>query len=193
MANNIKLKEFCARNSISYITGYRWFKDGQIAGAFQTDSKTILVPENAMLPKVEDTSNDALSLFLTSTVEFIKNNATVEEFASFVIANFQLKLNASTYNDLPKFKIKSKELVAEDAQSYINQNFPFSKDKMEELKEAKIKLTEGKSVGDKVPASSFEELATFDKIITPQIAEIMEAHNDTEFNSAIFVRKEEDK
>ena len=88
--SKIKLNEYCKKNSISYITGYRWFKAGQIPGAYQTDSGTILV-EDSSSDNVNnyDANRDAISLFLKKTVEFSKSNSTIEDFAAFIISNFQ--------------------------------------------------------------------------------------------------------
>lgn len=41
----MKLSAWAKKQGISYLTAYRWFKDGKIAGAVQYDSGTILVPE----------------------------------------------------------------------------------------------------------------------------------------------------
>lgn len=91
---NIKLKDFCKQNSITYITGYRWFKDGQIPGAYQTDFGTILIPTND--ENLEQSNhNDAISIFLKKTVEFSKNNASVEDFAAYIISNFSLRLHGT--------------------------------------------------------------------------------------------------
>ena len=107
---NIKLKDYCKKNSITYITGYRWFKNGQIPGAYQTDSGTILVPDDYEAPGMKNTSNDAMSFFLKKVVEFSKSNSTVENFAAFVISNFQLKLiDIPIGNKFPKIKTTSEK------------------------------------------------------------------------------------
>lgn len=41
----MKLSVWAKKQGISYITAYRWFKDGKIPEAVQYDSGTILVPE----------------------------------------------------------------------------------------------------------------------------------------------------
>ena len=41
----MKLSEYAKRLGVSYRSAWRWFKEGQIKGAFQTKSGTIIVPE----------------------------------------------------------------------------------------------------------------------------------------------------
>jgi hypothetical protein len=119
--SKIKLKEWAAKNSLSYITANRLFHAGMVPGATQLDSGTILVeddsPEQAM---TVNSSNDAMSLFLKKTVEFSKNNSTVEDFAAYVISNFQLKIINVSEN--PKYsKQKPKP---EDVQKHFQQFIP---------------------------------------------------------------------
>lgn len=47
----MKLTAWAKKQGISYITAYRWFKDGKIVGAVQYDSGTILVPDNESINK----------------------------------------------------------------------------------------------------------------------------------------------
>src|ERR1700681_4457124 len=98
--SKIKLKEWAARNSLNYITANRHFHAGLIPNAIQLDSGTILV-EDDMQEQTVNGTNDAMSLFLKKTVEFSKNNSTVEDFAAYVISNFQLKINGQI--DAPKY------------------------------------------------------------------------------------------
>jgi hypothetical protein len=91
----IKLQEYCERRGISQSTGLRWFKEGLIPGAFQAAAnKAVFIDETEMeFPMSE---NNAMSHFLRKTVEFAKNNATVEDFAAYVVANFSLKFSATS-------------------------------------------------------------------------------------------------
>ena len=58
-----------------------------------------------------------MSLFLKKTVEFSKNNSSVEDFAAYVLSNFSLKLNSVT--ESPKYsKNKPK---SEDIQKHFQQ------------------------------------------------------------------------
>lgn len=105
----MKLSDWAKKQGISYLTAYRWFKDGKLPiKAYQSDSGTIIVQdesenlENLMVGcTTSNQSNDIMSLFLKKTVEFSKNNATVEDFAAYILSNFSLKLNASL--DYPKY------------------------------------------------------------------------------------------
>ena len=46
MENNImRLKEYAVKHEISYRTAYNHFKAGQIRGAYQLESGTIVVPD----------------------------------------------------------------------------------------------------------------------------------------------------
>jgi hypothetical protein len=95
----IKLKEFCNRNSISYITGYRWFNSGQIPGAIKTDSGTILIPDE---PKpTPDQNNDATSLFFKKTLEFSNNESSIEDFGAYIFSTFTLSLKEKEF--VPKY------------------------------------------------------------------------------------------
>jgi len=115
----MKLSDWAKKQGISYLTAYRWFKDGRLPiKAYQSDSGTIIVQdesenlENPMLGcMTSNQSNDIMSLFLKKTVEFSKNNATVEDFAAYILSNFSLKLNNSV--DHPRYsrnKPKSEEI-----------------------------------------------------------------------------------
>jgi predicted site-specific integrase-resolvase len=42
----MKLREYCKNIGISYRTGWRWYKKNKIKGAYQTESGTIIIPEN---------------------------------------------------------------------------------------------------------------------------------------------------
>lgn len=105
----MKLSEWAKKQGISYLTAYRWFKDGKLPiKAYQSDSGTIIVQdelenlENPMLSNIIDNhSNNIISLFLKKTVEFSKNNASVEDFAAYILSNFSLKLNSTV--DHPKY------------------------------------------------------------------------------------------
>lgn len=86
---NVKLSEYAKKNGISYLTANRWYHNDQIPGAFQTESGTILVDENAIIKKDQ---NEAISLLLKKTVEFSNNNASIEDFSSYIINNFNLQV-----------------------------------------------------------------------------------------------------
>ena len=109
----MKLKEWAEKTGIKYITAYRWFKAGDIPGAYQTGSGTILIPEEAFSePQMGSVqSNDVMSTVLKKTVELSKNNASVEDFAAWILSNFTLKPLSS--NDGPRYsrnKPKSEEV-----------------------------------------------------------------------------------
>ena len=152
----IKLKEWAEKNSISYLTANRHFHAGMIPGAVQLDSGTILVeddsPEQNMASNI---SGDAMSLFLKKTVEYSKNNSTVEEFAAYVISNFQLRLNG-VYES---HKTKNK---SEEAQKHFQQFLP-DKQKVDYLKAVKNSLSHGKIAGDVVPAAASPNSSTLEE------------------------------
>jgi hypothetical protein len=127
----IKLKEWADRHNLSYLTANRHFHAGMIPGATQLDSGTILVEDDSLEQNMTASgTNDAMSLFLKKTVEFSKNNSTVEDFAAYVISNFQLKLN-SVGVDSPRYsKHRPKP---EEVQKHFQQFLP-DKEKTEQLK-----------------------------------------------------------
>jgi hypothetical protein len=118
----MKLKDWAEKAGVKYLTAYRWFKAGTLpVKAYQTNSGTIIVEDEFMeSPAASSANNDAMSLFLKKTVEFSKNNSTVEDFAAYVISNFQLKISNTT--DGPKYsKQKPKP---EDVQKHFQQFIP---------------------------------------------------------------------
>jgi len=146
----IKLKEWADRHNLSYLTANRHFHAGMIPGAVQLDSGTILVeddsPEQFMASNPN--SGDAMSLFLKKTVEFSKNNSTVEDFAAFIISNFQLKLN--TAPDGPRYSRNKPK--ADEVQKHFQQFLP-DKESVEHLKAVAALLKQGKPAGDVVPSA----------------------------------------
>lgn len=136
----MKLKDWADKTGIKYLTAYRWFKAGKLpVPAYQSESGTIIVQDDAenfseqVMPG-NSNQNDAMSLFLKKTVEFSKNNATVEDFAAFVISNFQLKLQGS---DGPKYS-KNKPKT-EDIQKHFQKFLP-DKESVDHLKNIKSLL-----------------------------------------------------
>jgi hypothetical protein len=104
----MKLSDWAKKQGISYLTAYRWFKDGKLPiKAYQSDSGTIIVQDESenldsnMAGSISQ-PNEAMSTFLKKTVEFSKSNASLEDFAAYILSNFSLKLN-SMVNDLPKY------------------------------------------------------------------------------------------
>lgn len=148
----MKLKEWAAKTGISYLTAWRWFKakDPRLSKAYQSDSGTIIVPdelENLEQTMASNTQNNAMSLFLKKTVEYSVSNSTVEDFAAYILSNFSFKLNAA--NEPPKYSKQKPK--SEDVQKHFQQFLP-DKEKGEHLKEVVSLLKEGKSAGDIVPA-----------------------------------------
>lgn len=124
----IKLSEYCKRNSLSYLTGYRWFKEGKLpVKASQTISGTILVEVEDNEEFMDKSNSETITSFLKKTVEYSNNNATVADFAAFVLSNFQLKLNSQAVQNtqaLDKYsKLKpSQEIINEHFQNFINKS-----------------------------------------------------------------------
>ena len=124
----IKLSEYCKKSGIAYITGYRWFKEGKLpVKASQTISGTILVEVEDNEESMDKNNNETISSFLKKTVEYSNNNATVADFAAFVLSNFQLKLNSQSVSNaqsLDKYsKLKpSQETINEHFQNFINKS-----------------------------------------------------------------------
>ena len=92
-------------------------------------------------------SNDAMSLFIKKTVEFSKNNSTIEDFAAYIVATFQLKLQGSESPRYSKNRPKP-----EDVQKHFQQFLPDQKE-VEHLKAVKTLIKEGKSAGDVLPSN----------------------------------------
>ena len=157
----IKLKEWADKHNLSYLTANRHFHAGMIPGAMQLDSGTILVEDESTEQNMAgNTSNEAMSLFLKKTVEFSKSNSTVEDFAAFVISNFQLKLNG--VSDNPRYS-KNKPKT-EEVQKHFQQFLPDPKD-VEHLKTVKSLIKEGKTAGEIVPAAMAEQTAQLSEVL----------------------------
>ncbi len=121
----MKLIEWAHKQGISYLTAYRWFKAGdpRLADAYQSDSGTIIVPsldinaENTMesvtLPM------NAMSAFIKKTVEFSKNNGAIEDFAAWVLSNFNLIENSNSDIRKPtKAEIKKRKQTDQEIQNH---------------------------------------------------------------------------
>lgn len=115
----IKLADWAKQNGLSYITANRLFHNGSIPNSQQLDSGTILVEDSSVMEQnmANNSSNDAMSLFLKKTVEFSKNDSTVEDFAAFIISNFTLKLNGAVEN--PKYSRNKPK--ADEVQKHFQQ------------------------------------------------------------------------
>jgi len=129
----MKLSDWAKKQGISYLTAYRWFKGGTLpVTAYQSDSGTIIVQEDPEISEQEmqlssQVSNDAISLFLKKTVEFSKNNSTIEDFAAYVLSNFSLKV-MNIYSDSPA-KYSRNKPKSEEVQNYFKQFIPEKKEK----------------------------------------------------------------
>ncbi len=159
----IKLKEWADRHNLSYITANRHFHAGLIPGAVQLDSGTILVEDDSLEQNMAGnaSTNDAMSLFLKKTVEFSKNNATVEDFAAYIISNFRLQLN--NINE-PSPRYSKNRPKSEDVQKHFQQFLP-DKEAQERLKEVKNLIKEGKPAGEVIPAALSEQTAELSQVL----------------------------
>src|ERR1700686_1041089 len=120
----IKLSDWCEKTGIKYLTAWRWFSSGRMpVYAYQTDTGTILVEDDEMnLNNVKSENfitdqNNTISMFLKKTVEFSKNNSTIEDFAAWILFTFFLKLKNS--QELPKYSRNKPK--SEDVQKHIQQ------------------------------------------------------------------------
>jgi hypothetical protein len=157
----MKLKDWADKTGIKYLTAYRWFKAGKLpVPAYQSESGTIIVQDDAENPSEQamagnSNQNDAMSLFLKKTVEFSKNNSTVEDFAAFVISNFQLKLQGS---DSPKYS-KNKPKT-EDIQKHFQKFLP-DKESVDHLKNIKTLIKDSRpSASTEVDVNLVHDLNT---------------------------------
>jgi len=159
----IKLKEWADRHNLSYITANRHFHAGLIPGASQLDSGTILVEDDSPEQTMAGTAstNDAMSLFLKKTVEFSKNNSSVEDFAAYVISNFRLQLNNTTEHSPRYSKNRPK---SEDVQKHFQQFLP-DKESQERLKEVKNLIKEGKPAGEVIPAGLSQQASELSQVL----------------------------
>jgi hypothetical protein len=174
----IKLKEWADRHNLSYITANRHFHAGLIPGAVQLDSGTILVEDDSLEQNMAGnaSTNDAMSLFLKKTVEFSKNNSTVEDFAAYIISNFRLQLNNVPEGSPRYSKNRPKP---EDVQKHFQQFLP-DKEAQERLKEVKNLIKEGKPAGEVIPAGMSEQATELSEVLgnAPPFERVNEPTND---------------
>lgn len=122
----MKLSDWAKKQGISYITAWRWFNEGKFpVKAYRSDSGTIIVQDESETSEQvmgNTQSNDVMSMVLKKTVEFSKNNGTVEDFAAWILSTFSLKLNVGT--DSPKYsRVKPKpEEVQKHFQKFIKKD-----------------------------------------------------------------------
>lgn len=127
----MKLNDWARLTGIKYPTAHRWFKNGKLpVPAYQTESGTIIVQDESLENTTlsNEQSNDVISNFLKKTVEFSKNNASIEDFAAYILSNFSLKLKDITNNYSMSYK---SEELREEAQKHIQK---FIKSKSEKPK-----------------------------------------------------------
>jgi hypothetical protein len=144
----MKLKDWADKQGIAYLTAWRWFKAGdpRLANAYQSSSGTIIVPDETDFLEQPMVSNnqatEVMSLFLKKTVEFSKNNSSIEDFAAYILSTFSLKINYGP--ESPKYsKNKPK---SEDIQKHFQQ---FIKPKGEKPK-ANMFVAEGGALDELV-------------------------------------------
>jgi len=151
----MKLKDWADKTGVKYLTAYRWFKAGTLpVKAYQTDSGTIIVEETEE-EKKEDVI-DATSLFFSKTLEFSKNEASIEDFASYIFSTFQLKLLSSLENNKPKIKPSSAEV-----RKHFQQFFP------KDNKIKSVQIDEPSKILDKDSNLPFNDLSSeeYNKIL----------------------------
>jgi len=124
----MKLADWAKKQGISYLTAYRWFKDGKLpVDAYQSESGTIIVDDDddKLERKMESNtinknSDNVFGIVLKKVVEYSKNNSSIEDFAAYILSNFSLKVNPGS--ECPKYsKNKPK---AEDIQRHFQQFIP---------------------------------------------------------------------
>lgn len=118
----MKLKDWADKQGISYLTAWRWFKAGdpRLSNAYQSESGTIIVPEEQASSELEMSSiqdSDIMSVILKKTVEFSKNQYAIEDFTAWILSNFTLKVKG--ISESPKYtKVKPR---SEEVQKHFQQ------------------------------------------------------------------------
>lgn len=122
---NMKLKQWADKQGIKYLTAYRWFRAGTLpVPAYQTESGTIIVeddannaPETAMQDDKE--KNTVVSQILKKTVEFSKSNASVEDFAAYMISNFKIEQHPQPEAPKPRGPKPTPEMAQNHFKQFI--------------------------------------------------------------------------
>lgn len=146
------LAEWCKQNGQDYTKYWRLFSEGRLDDVYKDEDGSIWV-------RCDDKSETkAMALFFKKALEYSKNGSSVEDFASFVIENFQLRLNGvETLSIKPKpSKIRleeERERRSKEAQDYIKRtvkDIAPSEDKIAQYKKVKAsskRTTDGYMVG----------------------------------------------
>lgn len=86
----MKLSDWAKKQDVSYMTCYRWFKEGklppQIKKAYQTKTGTIIVETEDEVTE----NSDPVSQLLNVAFQYAQNEKTIFDFASYVVANFNV-------------------------------------------------------------------------------------------------------
>ncbi len=120
----MKLSDWAKKEGIKYLTAYRWFKaDKMPVPCYQTDSGTIIVdiPEKNM--QDDQLKNQAVSQFLKKTVEFSKQNTSIEDFAAYVLSNYKLETTGSESEVQKSVRNKpTKEMISQHFNQFLKKN-----------------------------------------------------------------------
>lgn len=118
----MKLTDWAKKQKLSYMTCYRWFKEGklppEIKKAYQTKSGTIIV-------ETEDdstNSSDPLTQLLNIAFKYTQEEKTIFEFASYVASKFNFtfkdsETTAQPSNILPESESNNKITYFQDEKS----------------------------------------------------------------------------
>lgn len=85
--DKMKLSEYARRMGVSWRTANRWFHDGQIEGAYQMPSGTIIVPDEDKLTPSEDGATIVYARVSSSSRRSTDLEKQAERLVGFCIAN----------------------------------------------------------------------------------------------------------
>lgn len=158
----MKLKDWADKQGVRYLTAYRWFKAGKMpVPCYQTDSGTIIVeiPEKNM----QDESDKAVSQFLKKTVEFSKNNTSIEDFAAYVISNYKLEKSDAE---------SQKSIKSKPTQEMTNQHFSKFLKKTDKKPEANMFLMNESALNTITKASA--DAASSEEALAKELSSIFD-------------------
>lgn len=121
----MKLGDWAKKENLSYMTCYRWFKEGKlpptIKKAYQTETGTIMVELN------DDNINqpsetDPVSKLLNKAFEYTQEQKSIFDFTSYVVTNFYISEKEKQKPEKEKSNnLKIKQNKAEYFEKVINE------------------------------------------------------------------------
>ena len=174
------LAEWCKENGRDYTKYWRLFDEGRLEDAYRGEDGSIWV-------KCDDNSETkTMAFFFKKAFEYSENGSSVKDFASFVIENFQLRLNGS---DSLIIKPKpSKEQLKENRERRSKEAQEHIKSTIKDIAPSKDKI----EYCEKVKASSKKQADGYMQSVIDLPRKVLQVKDADQVLQGIFDPKNED-